>query len=106
MKTVKYTLSDSDIEAITFSLSILPSLGLEDNELQAVANYQHCTSAGAKLLNHDFNISDNEARVISCALQAVQIINSGGLTSVSSDIKKQCSNYLFTVNKLSSVFDL
>ena len=106
MKTVKYSLSDSDIEAITFALSILPSLGLDDSKLQAANNYQLCTSAGAKLISRNFAISVYEARVISCALQAVQLINSGGLSFVSSDVKKRCSNYLFTVNKLVSVLGL
>ena len=105
MKSVKYSLNDTDIEAITFALSILPSLHLEDDELQADINSQLCESAGVKLLCHNFNISANEGRVISCALQAVQLINTGDL-SVSSEIKEKCKGYLFTVNKLSSVFEL
>lgn len=105
MKSVKYSLNDTDIEAITFALSILPSLHLEDDELQAAINSQLCESAGVKLLGHNFNISANEGRVISCALQAVQLINTGDLP-VSSEIKEKCKGYLFTVNKLSSVFEL
>ena len=106
MKSVKYSLNDTDIEAITFALSILPSLHLEDDELQAAINSQLCESAGVKLLGHNFNISANEGRVISCALQAVQLINTGDLPVSSSSLKEKCKGYLFTVNKLVSVFGL
>lgn len=105
MKNIKYSFSDADIEAITFSLSILPSLGLVDNETQANINYQLCVSAGLKLIKHDANISPNEFRVILASLQAVQLINKNEL-SVDAETKKQCACYLFTVNKLVSVFDV
>lgn len=105
MKTIEYSFSDSDIDAITYALSILPSLGLEDNALQANINYQLCASARSKLIKHDTNILPNELRVISCALQAVQLINQGGL-STDTETKKECTHYLFTVNKLVAVFDV
>lgn len=94
------SLSASDIEAIAFALS--PSLGLEDNAVQAAVNRQCCVSASSKVTRGDANLSANEFRVLYSAVQAVQIINSGGLSAVSSDIKKQCNRYLFTVNKLSA----
>lgn len=105
MKNIKYSFSDADIDAITYALSILPSLGLEDNAVQANINYQLCVSAGSKLIKRDTSILPNEFRVISCALQAVQLINQGGL-SADEETKQECARYLFTVNKLVSVFDV
>lgn len=104
MKHITYSFSDSDIEAITFALTILPSLGIEETEAQASINYHCCCSAGEKLIKHDTNISPNEFRVILASLQAVQLINQGKL-EVDQETKKECSDYLFTINKLVSVFD-
>ncbi len=104
MKHITYSFSDSDIEVITFALTILPSLGIEETEVQAVINYQCCCSAGEKLIKRDANITPNEFRVILASLQAVQLINQGQL-EVDQETKKKCSSYLFTVNKLVSVFD-
>ena len=98
MKHISYSFSNSDIEAITFALTVLPSL-----ELEAI-NYQCCCSAGEKLLKHDTNIAPNEFRVILASLQAVQLINQGEL-EVDQETKQKCSSYLFTVNKLVSVFN-
>lgn len=75
MSKFEYSLSDSDITAITFALQLLPSLRLEgDNEIQADINYQLCLSAGYKIIHREPNISPNEFRVIFCALQAIQLI--------------------------------
>ena len=103
MKHISYSFSNSDIEAITFALTVLPSLGIEETEAQAAINYQCCCSAGEKLLKHDTNIAPNEFRVILASLQAVQLINQGEL-EVDQETKQKCSSYLFTVNKLVSVF--
>lgn len=104
MKHISYSFSDSDIEAITFALTVLPSLELEETETQAVINYQCCCSAVEKLIKHDTNIAPNEFRVILASLQVVQLINHGEL-EVDQEIKQKCSGYLFTVNKLLSAFD-
>lgn len=105
MKNINYSFSDTDIDAITYALSILPSLGLDDNAVQANVNYQLCVSAGSKLIKRDTNILPNEFRVILCSLQAVQLINQGGL-SVDAETKKECARYLFTVNKLVAALDV
>ena len=97
MKHISYSFSNSDIEAITFALTVLPSLGIEETEAQAAINYQCCCSAGEKLLKHDTNIAPNEFRVILASLQ--------GELEVDQETKQKCSSYLFTVNKLVSVFD-
>lgn len=102
MKHLSYALSDSDIEAILFAFSILPSIDIEQSEAQASINYQCCRSATEKLCNRETNITPNELRIIYAALQAVQFICRGELYS-SPETKKQCMNYLFTVNKLISV---
>lgn len=104
MKHISYSFSDSDIDAITFALTVFPSLELEETEVQAAINYQCCCSAGEKLIKHDTNIVPNEFRVILASLQAVQLINQGEL-EVDQETKQKCSSYLFTVNKLVSVFD-
>ena len=104
MKYISYALSDSDIEVIAFALSILPSLGLEETEVQADINYQCCCSAMEKLINHDRDISPNELRVIQVSLQVVQHINQGKL-DVDNETKRKCNDYLFSVNKLVSAFD-
>ena len=104
MKHITYSFSDSDIEVITFALTVLPSLELEETEAQAIINYQCCRSAGEKLIKHDKNITPNEFRVISASLEAVQLINQGCL-NVDPETKKRCNDYLFTVNKLVSFFD-
>lgn len=96
------SLSASDIEAIAFALSVLPSLGMEDSTVQAAVNRQCCIAASSKITRGDANLSANEFRVLYSAVQAVQLINSGGLSVVSSNIKKQCNRYLFTINKLSA----
>ena len=89
MSKFEYSLSDSDIQAITFALELFPSLELEgDNEIQANINYQLCLSVGRKIIHHEPNISANEFRVVYCALQAVQLINSNDLdVEIDSDIK-------------------
>lgn len=79
-------------------------LMIANSKLLIIINFVRLLALSSLVVN--FDISDNEARVISCALQAVQLINSGGLSFVSSDVKKRCSNYLFTVNKLVSVLGL
>lgn len=104
MKHISYSFSDSDIETITFALTILPSLETEETEAQAIINYQCCCSATEKLIKHDTNIMPNEFRVILVSLQAVQLINQGEL-EVDQETKQKCSGYLFTVNKLVSIFD-
>lgn len=104
MKHISYSFSDSDIEAIAFALSILPSLELEETEAQATINYQCCCSAIEKLFKHDTNIMPNEFRVILTSLQIVQLINNGKL-EVEQETKRECNGYLFTVNKLLSVFN-
>lgn len=105
MKHIAYTFSNDDIEAVSFALSLLPSLRLEKNEVQADINYQLCCSALKKLSERSSEFLPNEFRVIFAAVQAVQLINQGVLDADAAT-KKTCARYLFTVNKLVSMFDV
>lgn len=104
MPTINYSFSESDIETILYTLTILPTLELEDTDAQASINYQCCLSASEKLSLHRTDILPNEFRVILASLEAAQLINQGGL-NVDSKVRKECSNYLFSINKLVSVFE-
>lgn len=104
MKRVKYSFSDSDVSAILFALSVLPSLCLESTEVQSEINFQCCRSAGQKLISKRTDITPNEFRVILGSLHAVQLINRGEIEA-DLETKKQCSNYMFSVNKLVSALD-
>ena len=51
MKHISYSFSNSDIKAITFALTILPSLELEETEIQAAINYQFVALPEKSLLS-------------------------------------------------------
>lgn len=104
MKHISYTFSDSDVETILFTLTVLPSLGLEAPEAQVAINLQCGLSAGEKLAAHRTDITPNEFRIIYASLCAAQLINQGELET-DAETKKRCAGYLFTINKLVSVFD-
>lgn len=103
MKHINLSVSSEDVIAISFALSILPELELEDSDSQADINYHLCMSALEKLSNQQANFSANEYRVIYSSLLAVQMINRGEI-KVDTETKKECSNYLFTINRLVSTF--
>lgn len=105
MKHITYSLNDSEIGAILFSLSLLPSLKLEKTEKQARINQTCCISAGRKLMLKDSDIEPNEFRVIFASLQVVQLINNNAL-DVDCKTKNECLNYLDIVDKLVSAFDV
>ncbi len=104
MKHISYNFSKVDIDVILFSLSILPSLGIEETEAQAMINAQCCISAGEKLIKRNTNLTPNETRVIFASLQAAQLINQGDF-DVDSEIKVECNSYLFSINKLVAAFE-
>lgn len=104
MKNIVYSFSDSDIEVILFALTILPSLELEKTKSRTATNLQCCLSAGEKLIKRRTDIAPNEFRVIYASLCAAQLINQGELET-DTETKKKCMGYIFTINKLVSVFD-
>ena len=103
MKHINYSFSNEDVVTICFTLSILPELELEESDEQADINYLLCNSAAEKLSNQQTNISANEFRVIYSSLLAAQMINRGELI-VDAELRKECSNYLFSINRLVSAF--
>ncbi len=105
MKHIEYSLSNQDIEVILFTLSVLPSLGLESSETQSEINYLNCLSAGKKLISRSTNFSPNELRVICASLRAALCISRHEFKTDAETLKK-CNDYFFSINRLSSVFDL
>ena len=102
---LNYKLTPADIKTILFTLSILPSLELEDTPQQAKLNEICCISAAEKLAKGDIKFTANEIRVISASIQVVHMINKGWL-EVDADLKKDCSVYVFDINRLISVFEI
>ena len=104
MTHISYAFNNSDIEAITYALSIVPDLNLAENETQAEINHQLCYSAAQKLANHDINVTPDEFRIILVALQAAKFIIHGDI-EVDPVVRRECNSYFFTINKLLSVFE-
>lgn len=104
MKHIQYTFTDSDIQTILFTLSVLPTLSLEDSDVQAHINLINCESASEKLIEHRTDFTANEFRVIYGSLMAAQQINQG-ILDVDGDTKLKCCGFLFSINKLVSAFD-
>ena len=103
MKNITYSFSNSDIETILFTLSMLPSLDIEKSETQFAVNLQCCFSASQKLIKHD-KIAPNEFRVIYASLKIAQLVNQGKFP-VEDELKRKCNRYLFSINNLVSIFD-
>lgn len=99
-----FSLTDSDVKTILFTLEILSSLEMEDDDVQAEINYQLCRSAGVKLIKRHSDLKSNEFRVIYSSLLAARLINQGEI-EVDTETKKQCLDYLFSINKLISTFE-
>lgn len=100
-----YKLSSADFKTIMFALGILPELELEDTPEQATLNQLCCMSAAHKLTNNDTKFTANEFRIISAAIQAVYLIIHGELDA-DVETKKECSHYVFDINRLMPVFDI
>ncbi len=103
MKEIKYSFTSGDVETILFTLSILPSLSLEDTDIQGEMNLINCESATKKLTTGNTNFTVNEFRVIYCSLMGAQLINYG-LFDVTPETKQKCASYIFTINKLVAAF--
>lgn len=105
MKTINFNISKSDVETLLFSLSVLPSIVLEEvNNIQHEINTSCCLSSSEKLIHRNTDFIPNEIRVMYLSLKAVQLINIGEL-DCDIDTKKDCSKYIFTVNKLIAYFE-
>ena len=105
MTNKNFHLSDSDIQTLVMTLSILPTLGLEDSDIQAKINMQCCLSAVEHLATLDsYKPTPNEVRIMYASLQAAQLINKGRLKA-DSEVKAKCSNAMFSINKLLPHFE-
>lgn len=101
MKPKQYSLSDSNVNAITTALSILPSYELiSDEDFQSI--YSLCTSAGIKLIEHN-PLSEEETKIV---LLAVDFADKAlrGEVYIDNDQLDELREYLFTYNKLLSNF--
>lgn len=101
MKPKQYSLSDSDVNAITTALSILPSYELiSDEDFQSI--YSLCTSAGIKLIEHN-PLSEDETKIV---LLAVDFADKAlrGEVYIDNEQLDELKEYLFTYNKLLSNF--
>lgn len=101
MKPKQYSLSDSDVNAITTALSILPSYELiSDEDFQSI--YSLCTSAGIKLIEHN-PLSEDETKIV---LLAVDFADKAlrGEVYIDNEQLDELREYLFTYNKLLSNF--
>lgn len=105
MKHVRFNFSNSDIKTIIFSLSLIPlTENYAKTEAQATINNALALSAMDKLTNLRTDLILDEYRVIYVSLEYVQLINQGVIYA-NDDVKKECCSYLFSVNKLVSVFE-
>lgn len=105
MKQVEfsYHFADGDVDALLFTLSVLPELRMEESETQANINAQLCASAIEKLINRVGAFSSNEYRVMISSLMAAKLILSGDL-AVDKETMTLCQKYALTINKLSQHF--
>lgn len=104
MKHFNYRLSDGDIETFLFTLSIMPSIKFDGvSPEQEQLNFESCVSAGEKLAARNANVLPDEIRVMAISLEIASLILSGEI-DVDDDIKAECSQYRFSINKLLPIF--
>lgn len=106
MKKQIYELTNSDIETLLYTLTLIPMFDdLCDSEAQKEINVTCCASAAEKLAYHRDNFTPNEFRVMSASLQLADMITRGQIAA-DAETKRECSQYIFTVQKLLPVFDI
>lgn len=103
MKNQNITLSDTDVKTLLFCLELFVSSDMADSEIQNEINVTCCVSAIEKLIKGSTDLLPNEFRVMYSALLYVQCLCNGSV-DIEPNVKSQCVNYLFSVNKLVSVF--
>jgi len=101
MKSKQYSLSNSDVDAITTALSVLPSCELVNDE-NSQSIYSLCASAGIKLIEHA-PLSEEETNIV---LLAVDFADKAlrGEVYIDNNQLDELREYLFTYNKLLSNF--
>lgn len=101
MKHITYSFSDSDIEAITTSLTLLPSYGFISNDISDMA-FSLSASVGIKLISHE-SLSNHEASLIALSIDCAYKALRDEITIDEESVKK-LQPYLFTINKLEPIF--
>lgn len=109
MKKFDYQPSTSDVETmlttLTIMTSLLPTLDLEDfDELHKQQNIYYANSAIKRLENLETKISGNELQAIFNSLLIADMINHKEL-HVDESVAKLCTERIFTIQKLISVFE-
>lgn len=109
MKKFNYSFSDSDVETLILTLSVMPLVELGDvSSIQQSINDSCCTSAIEKLNSSRTDFIPNESHVMYASLKLADCILKGEI-EVDSKTKKKISQYLFSINRLlpifSSIFD-
>lgn len=105
MKDFSYQLSDGDIYSLVALLTILPNVKLDYvSDVQQSINDTCCMSAIEKLQHKCTNFTPNEIRIMYVALAVADSILKGNII-VDSKLKQCCTEHLFTINHLLSIFD-
>ena len=101
MKTVKYSLSQGDVEAISAALSILPAYDFAIGQ-NAEVLFSLCASAGSKLISHK-PLTNQEMGIVALAIDSAYKALRDEI-SIDEESKSEIREYLFTYNKLLPVF--
>ena len=108
-KPFNYQLTESDVKTLLSTLlimkNVLPTVDIDEFDLATKLN---CLSFGDKATKQlsamSVSVSHNELSAMHVSLQLADMINCSEI-EVDPDIKKQCSDYFFSIKHLLSVVD-
>lgn len=106
MKKLNYEFTDSDIKTLVFCLKVIPFVDFHDvSPVQQEINNFLAISTIEKLLNRTTDISINELRIMSVALDLAYLISvDDSPYKISSEANTDFSPYIFSINKLRDQF--
>lgn len=105
MKKLVYELTKSDVETLLYTLTLIPKFdNLHDSDAQKSINIACSVRAVEKLAYQRDDFTPNEFRVMSSSLLLADMIIRGQITA-DAETKRECSQYIFTIQKLLPVFD-
>lgn len=106
MKKINYQFTNEDIKTIIFCLKLIPFVNFDDvSPAQQSINLSLSLSAIEKLSNKDTNISANEYRIMTVAIDlAYLIIRNDSPYKISDEADTNFSQYIFSINKLRNSF--
>lgn len=105
MKNFNYSLTNSDINTLLCTLSIMPTIEVDGvTDVQHDINTSCCLSAIEKLLNQRTDFHPNEVRVMAVSLSLADAILKDKI-STNSETKCKLSQYIFSINRLLPIFD-